>query len=155
MAPRNRPYGVWAGYGAAVWALVFTFLHAVWAGGWYVFLNEERARLMFQVRWKLVYDIVIAVLCALAVIVALALVQPWGRRLPRRPLIGLAWCGTAVLVLRGSAGLTQTAYLMAIGEYSPEPQHLFEAWFCLGAVLFTLSLHRFLSDAWPGADRRR
>ncbi|MGH9836855.1 MAG: hypothetical protein ACRD9Y_27840, partial [Blastocatellia bacterium] len=66
----------WVGYGAALWALIFAALHVAWAMGWYVGLAEEFvAKGPFKQRWFLVYDLVVAGLCALAVAVALALVQ--------------------------------------------------------------------------------
>jgi hypothetical protein len=34
-------------------------------------------------------------------VLALALVRPWGRRLPRWPLTLLAWCGAVLLTLYG------------------------------------------------------
>jgi hypothetical protein len=139
--------GPWVGYAAAGWAFVFTFLHVAWALGWYIALSDEVARIAFDQTWKLIYDIVIAGMCALAVVVALALVQPWGRRVSQRWLNILAVSGTALLVLRGGGGLIQTVYLIARGRYSPEPMHLYEVWFCLGAFLFAATLWR--SARWP------
>jgi len=142
-ARTSRRLSPWAGYAAAGWAFVFTFLHVAWALGWYIALSEDVARVAFDRTWKLIYDIVIAGMCALAVVVALALVQPWGRRVPERWLSALAWSGTALLVARGGGGLIQTAYLLARGRYVPELMHLYEVWFCLGAFLFACSLWRF------------
>ena len=133
----------WTGYAAAVWALVFAVLHVVWAMGWYVGLDQELSRRAFQQRWFLIYDLVVAGLCAVAVWVALALVQPWGLRLPRRLVGGLAWCGSAVLVLRGGAGAAQTAYVAATGRNILVVYRLWEVWFCLGALFFGLSIWRF------------
>ncbi len=142
-AHSHRVAGAWAGYGAALWALVFTLLHVIWAAGWYVGLQQDQARKAFQKTWFLVYDLVIAGMCGLAVVVALALVQPWGQRVPRRLLSMLAWCGTGLLVLRVGGGFVETAYLMVVGKYTFEPMHLWDFWFCLGAVLFGLCLLRF------------
>ena len=133
----------WAGYAAASWALIFAVLHVVWATGWHIGLDEELSRKAFQQRWFLIYDLVIAGLCAVAVWVALALVQPWGKRLPRLLVGGLAWCGSAVLVLRGGAGAAQTAYVAATGRSIFTVYRLWEVWFCLGALLFGLSTWRF------------
>jgi len=44
------------------------------------------------------------VLAAAAVALLLALVSPWGRRLPRRPLAAAAWLGCAAVGEPGSAG---------------------------------------------------
>jgi hypothetical protein len=41
-----------------------------------------------------------SVLCAAAAVIALALIQPWGRVIPRRLLLFLAWFGGAFLILK-------------------------------------------------------
>lgn len=106
--PLKKTDSNWAGYAAALWALIFAVLHLVWAAGWYVGLEPEQARKAFEKKWFLVYDIVVAGICALAVPVALALVQPWGRR-QHRWLVGLfAFVGTALLVLRSAGTIIQT-----------------------------------------------
>lgn len=46
-----------------------------------------------------------ATLCLLAAAVALATVAPWGRAIPRRPLLALAWCTCAALLLTAAFGL--------------------------------------------------
>lgn len=140
--PGQSP-GAWVGYGAAIWSVIFATLHAMWAAGWYVGLEEEKAREAFQRAWFLVYDLIVAGMCVVAAAVALALVQPWGRRLPHRLLALLAWTGTGLLVLRVGAAAVQTAFLMAAGRFEMHSQLLWEIWFGLGAVLFVLTLCRF------------
>ena len=140
--PIHRSSKAW-GYAAALWALIFTLLHVVWWSGWYVLLPQEEARWAFSRRWFRVYDLVVAGACLLAVFVALALVQPWGRRVPRLLLSFLAWAGTALLVLRGGGTVLQTAYLVVTRRYAFQPMHLYEIWFWLGAVLFSMTLLRF------------
>ena len=133
----------WTGYAAASWALIFAVLHVVWAMGWYVGLDPELSRKAFQQRWFLIYDLMVAGLCVVAVWVALALVRPWGMRLPRSLMGGLAWCASLLLLLRGGAGAAQTAYVAATGRSVLVVYRLWELWFCLGAVLFGLSTWRF------------
>ena len=133
----------WTGYAAALWALIFAVLHVIWATGWYVGLDPELSRKAFEQRWFLIYDLVVAAVCALAVFVALALVHPWGARLPRVLVVGLAWCGSALLVLRGGAGVAQTLYVAATGASVLVAYRLWEVWFCVGAVLFGASTWRF------------
>jgi hypothetical protein len=143
MASKQRGPGVGVGYAAALWSAIFAILHFVWATGWYVGLRKEEAEWAFSRRWFWIYDIVVAGTCTLGVVVALALVEPWGRRVPRWPLIALAWIGTGLLWLRGGGAVLQTAYLLITREYAPDPMHLYSLWFCLGAVLFTVALRRF------------
>jgi hypothetical protein len=132
----GRSKGAWAGYGAALWALIFAVFHIIWATGWYIGLDSEQARIAFAQTPFLVYDLVVAGMCVFAVAVALALAMPWGRRLPRQ-LVGLfAWAGTGLLVLRSVASVVQTAYLIGSGQFVVEPRGLWELWFYLGAILF-------------------
>ena len=110
--------------------------------GWYVGLDHESAQQAFQRRWFLVYDLVAAGLCMLAFAVALALVQQWGRRLPYSLIWIIAWAGTALLALRGGAGVAQDVYLAVIGK-NLRAAALWDVWFCLGAILFGISVWRF------------
>ena len=147
----GRVKGSWAAYAAAIWALIFAVLRVVWASGWYVGRHQELARRAFEKSWFLIYDLVVAGVCVLAV--ALALVQPWGRRLPRRLIAAFAWSGTVLLVLRGSAGAAQTAHFAATGKRVLFVFVIWEVWFCLGAVLFSLALWRFRRASHPHNER--
>jgi hypothetical protein len=122
--------------------LVFTFLHVAWAAGWYVLLPQGEARWSFSRPWFRVYNLVVAGACLLAVFVALALAQSWGRHVPRLLLNSLAWTGTAVLMLRAGGSVLQIAYLVATRRYAFQPMHLYEIWFWLGAILFSITLWR-------------
>lgn len=144
----------WIGYTAALWALVFAAFHVVWATGWYVGLDEEPAGTAFARRWFLIYDLVVAAMCAFAVPVALALFQPWGRRVPRWLLGLLAWSGTGLLAVRGVGGVVQTAYFAAVGRPLPLWTARWDAWFCLGAVFFGLSTWAYWRERRQGARPR-
>jgi hypothetical protein len=135
--------GSWFRYGAALWALIFAALHVVWALGWYVGLDQESARQAFQRRWFLVYDLVAAGLCVVAFAVALALAQQWSQRIPYSLVRKLAWGGTLLLALRGAAGVAQDVYLAAFGGNLRAAAVLWDLWFCLGAMLFGISVWRF------------
>src|SRR5262245_38938388 len=103
---------------AAGWAFIFGVLHFVWAAGWYIGLDSVQAQAAFAGPWKLTYDLVAGAMCIIAVPVALALIMPWGRHLPRRLLHSVAWTGTGLLVLRAVASLIQVAYFVVTGEFS-------------------------------------
>ena len=139
----NSAKGSWFGYGAALWALVFATLHIAWALGWYVGLDQESARQAFQRRWFLVYDLVAAGLCVVAIAVALAITQQWGQRLPYSLVSKLAWGGTALLALRGGAGVVQDVYVAALGVNLRAAAVLWDLWFCVGALLFGVSVWKF------------
>jgi hypothetical protein len=139
---------VW-GYAAALWSLIFAVFHVLWATGWYVGLNPETARIAFAKKPFFVYDLVVAGICVFAVLVALALAMPWGRRLPRL-LVGLfAWGGTGLLVLRSVASVIQAVYLIGTRQFPVEIRGLWELWFYLGAILFSLATWRFWHHPVP------
>lgn len=66
----------------------------------------------------------------------------WGQHVPRRLIYTLAWVGSALLVLRSVASLVQTGYLVATGRFHFASLGIWEPWFYLGAILFTLSTWR-------------
>lgn len=140
---RNHNKNFWAAYAAAVWALLFAVLHVVWAFGWYVGLDAEQARRAFQQNWFLVYDLIAAAMCAFGVIIVLAIIRSWERVVPRRILKLLLWFGTGLLVLRGAAGIIKIIYLAATGRNILETAALWDVWFCLGALLFCLTIWQF------------
>lgn len=121
---------------ASIWAASFAILHIVWALGWYVGLHQEEARKAFQRGWFLAYDLFAALLCVLASAVALALVGCGERQSPPPTLRGLAWCITAILTMRGAASVIQAVYFTAAGRNVLEVPSPWDAWFCLGAILF-------------------
>jgi hypothetical protein len=139
----------WAAYAAALWSLIFAVFHVIWAAGWYIGLDPEAARKAFAKTPFLVYDLVVAGICVFAVPVALALTMSWGRRLPRRPVGFFAGIGTGLLVLRSVASVVQGAYLIATRQLPIETQGLWELWFYLGAILFSLATWGFWRRSAP------
>lgn len=81
-------------------------------------------------------------MCVIAVPVALAPVMTWGQRVPQGLIYKLAWIGSALLLLRLAAALVQTAYLIAIGRFRFAIIGIWDWWFVLGAILFSLSTWR-------------
>jgi hypothetical protein len=85
----------WPGLAAAVWAAVFALMSLYWAAGGQVGgetlgveierLGRERDPGFVATLW------VTSALKGVAAVLALALVEPWGRRLPRRLLLWLGW----------------------------------------------------------------
>jgi hypothetical protein len=146
----------WPAYGAALWSLVFAAFHVVWAMGWYVGLDAETARRAFDATWKLVYDIVIAGMCVLGVLLALAFVQPWGQKVPLRVITLVGWCATGLLLLRGGGSVIQIIYFTLRGRLAVifHPMALWEVWFYLGATLFCVSFWRFQRRLPTGVSKR-
>ena len=134
----------WVAYAAALWSAIFAVFHIIWAAGWYPLLADpEQSRIAFAVPWKWWFDVIVAGICVAAVPIALALVMPWGRRVPHRLIITLAAIGAALLVLRSTASLIQIGYFIATGQFRFAAIGIWEPWFYLGAILFSLSTWRF------------
>ena len=104
----------WAAYGAAIWAFAFAVVSAYWASGG-EFGRETIAAEIAQI--PLANDPVVvwatAGLKALAGMLALALVRPWGRSLPQRVLVTVARAAGLLLTLYGGANLVDHGRMVA------------------------------------------
>ena len=143
----NNGRASWVGFAAAFWALAFAGLHVAWATGWYIGLAEQQARAAFARPWFLAYDLIVVVLCVLAGLLALAMVRPWGQRLPRRWVGLAAGVGTVILALRGGLAIAYQAHAVTTGSFVFHPMQVWDAWFCLGALLFGLATWTYLIRA--------
>jgi hypothetical protein len=130
-------------YAAALWAAVFAVFHIIWAAGWYPLLDAEQTRIAFANPWKWTFDVVVAVMCVVAVPVALTPVMAWGQRLPQGLMYRLAWIGSTLLVLRLAAALVQTGYLLLAGRFRFAIIGIWDWWFLVGTILFTVSTWRW------------
>ena len=88
--------------------------------------------MFFSATWRIVFDWVVVLLCAVGFGVALALIRPWGRRLPRQLLLAAAWTATAMLTLRGVAGVAVDGLIDV--EFPMRP--VFTVAFVVGGLLF-------------------
>jgi H+/gluconate symporter-like permease len=138
--------GSWVAYSAATWSLIFAVFHVLWALGWYLGLPASQAQKTFSRTWFLIYDLVVAGLCVLGVLVAVALARRGSSKRMNRLAVGFGCVGTAVLALRAGGGFLQSLYLVATQQYVFELMHLYDLWFGLGAVLFAISTWRFWRD---------
>ena len=66
----------------------------------------------------------------------------WGERLPRRLIYRLACIGTTLLIVRAGASLIQLAFFAVTGRFRLAAVGIWEPWFYLGAVLFSLNTWR-------------
>lgn len=90
------------------------------------------------------------VLALLAALVLLALVEPWGRRVPQRPLRALAWLGCGVLgaaVLGGAGGMLAEA----VGLLAPDPDRYTPMSWFVGFGCFLPLAVAFGVTAWRSA----
>lgn len=142
---------------ASTWAWAFLALHVYWAfGGRFGFGDQTDpipATTSTVTGW--VWTLGVLVMFAAGPVVPLALVRPWGRRLPRRLLLVLMWIGAAVLLIRGglglldgllrvlgvAGGLTRLSYEETLGSAHPTAYTLWSSTaidvvFVVGGVLF-------------------
>src|SRR5262249_49484048 len=141
-----------AGYAAAIWAFVFAATSFYWALGGRVGVETIGDSItkpalagdptILAIVW------ITGALKVVAGAVALALMQPWGRRLPRWAPLLAGWGASALFLVYGAANLVQDG-LIVLGAI-PVPLglgavaagwHLFlwDPWWLLGGVLFALA----------------
>lgn len=153
----NEANGTWAAYAAAIWSFIFAIISFYWGLGGTIGLDtlgegiKELALSRNTEALVMVWGT--AVLKVLVGLLALALVQAWGRRLPRRLLLIGAWGAGLLFLLYGIGNFVQHL-LMAIGQIptarmlgtlSAVQWHLFlwdPFWF-IGGVFFVLAARDF------------
>ena len=101
-------FTVYAGVAAAT---AYGALKTAWGLGSTVGVTDRAALDRFvagfgKFEWLATWGTV--ALAGVAAALLLALVEPWGKRLPRRPLRVAAWLGAVVLAFPGFAGLTES-----------------------------------------------
>lgn len=144
-----------AAYAACAWALVFAAINAYWGLGGTVGLGTLGPAIAELARdpWFVALGVWgVGVLKVLAGLLALALVRPWGRRLPRRLLLVAAWGLGAGMSLYGGALLVQHGLMLAgviripagLG-WTATVWHivLWDPWWLLGGVAFAVAARRF------------
>lgn len=158
-----RSSASWAAYAAAATAFSFALVSLYWAAGGTAGLGTLGGSIEAQARARdpglVAATWVATVLKVMGGLLALALVQAWGRRLPRRILMVAAVGGAALLVLYGSVsmvGVVLTALdVLDNSEGLSDGAlrwriFLWEPWFLVWGLLLGLSAWRF---ARAPADR--
>ncbi len=147
--------GPWAAYAAAAVAFTFALVSFYWAAGGMGAMGTLGGRIEELARARdtglVVATWVATVLKVAGGVLALALVRPWGRRVPRRVLRVAAWAGAALLTVYGALQ-TGTVILMNMGVIddtqglSPGAlrwrMFLWEPWFLVWGLLLGLAAWR-------------
>ncbi len=130
----------WAAYSAGAWALVFAAVHLYWALGGTAGLPHGMSVDMNPALF--VIDVLAVPLSVVGALLALSLVRPWGRLLPRRLLLGSAWAVCALLIVHSAPTLVEGG-LVVTGLRDAKPSGLerwslfvYEPWFFMGGVLY-------------------
>lgn len=165
---------VWCGYAAFTVGVLYALVSVYWAaggtlglktlGGQLERLGRARDPQLIAVVW------VTAGLKLFAAVLGLALVRPWGRRLPRWMLLIAAWGTTVVLVLYGGTlvivqSLVQIGVIAASADMDWTAFHwhlfLWDPWFLVWGLLLGAATWGFVStrrtrdDGTSAAGRQR
>jgi hypothetical protein len=147
---------------AAGWTIAFILVHVYWALGGRVGFGDQTDPIPETTSsvagW--IFTVAVAATFVAGVVVPLALVQTWDRRLPRCLLSAAMWAGSAVLLARGGAGLlngllrgvgfehglTGQSYEEIFGSAQPSAYTVWsataiDAVFLFGGVLFARAAH--------------
>lgn len=143
----------WAGYAACTWALVFAVVHLYWGLGGTVGLPPGLS--VYDNTALFVIDLLAIPLCVLGALLALALVQPWGGRLPRWMLLSAAWGASALFVAHALPAVVD-AVVIALGQrterLTPVDRYslfLYEPYWLLGGILFGVTAWHYTRGTRP------
>lgn len=161
---------------------MFTGFHAYWAlGGRFGFGDGESARAAdraFATTWFYLGNLLVTGLGMVGVVVALAVIRPWGQKIPRWMLITSVAIGAVFLFLRGGLSIadellrvtgladhgltgqtTQEMHRQALEDPDPSQYtiwcfRIIDAFFFLGSILLSsltwiLTRRAELGDAAP------
>lgn len=155
-------WAVWITYGACSWALSFAALSFYWALGGTVGTDTVSPAIAQLARahvpWFTAVLWITAIVKVLSGFVALALVQSWGRIIPRWVLLILAWGAGTLLFLHGglffAVGVLALSGVIRVGTPATVLHwytFLWGPWWLIGGLLF-------LGAAWSyfrGSPYRR
>lgn len=140
---------VWAGYAACAWMLVFAAMSFYWALGGTVGLGTvSLGQELAGEPWFITVLWLTGILKIVCGLLALALVQPWGRRIPRRLLLIVAWGASALLILHGVDFVMQGAFTKtgvislsapAVWTTAHWQTFVWGPWFVLGGIVFCVA----------------
>ncbi|MEV4253621.1 DUF3995 domain-containing protein [Spirillospora sp. NPDC049652] len=143
--PASAPLlGRSAAYAAAIWGVLFSAVHIYWLADGRLGLPGGRG--IYGTPALLVIDVIAIPASLGAAGLALAVVRPWGGRLPRRILRATVWGTAALLVLHALPSAVDWVALASgareVADLSAEERFatfLYEPWFMTGGVLFGLA----------------
>jgi hypothetical protein len=120
--PPMRSHASWAAYGACALALLHAVPSFYWALGGTAGLDTVGGGIEELGRTRdptgVVLGVGAGVLKVAVGLLALALVRPWGRAIPRRLLLGAAWAASTVLTAYGGL-LVAVGALVLTGVINP------------------------------------
>jgi hypothetical protein len=157
-----------AAYSTFAWVVVFDAFHVYWElGGRFGFGDQTDPLPSGDTAVQRIFGGIVLALFVLGTALPLALVQRWGRRIPRWVLVTMAWVAAGLLTVRavvafiddamrtwfGSAtGLSGLTYEQLLGTANPSAYTLWSArtidvYFFVGGVLYA-------TTAWLASRQR-
>ncbi len=149
----NRPsrWAVGAAFGACGWAFLFAALSFYWALGGMAGVESAVSPAIAQlarvrVPWLIAVLWITGILKLGSGLTALALVQPWGRKIPLWILLLLAWGAGTLFAVHGGLFFVVGVLALsgALSVSTPGPvlysyTFLWGPWFLLGGILFLVT----------------
>ena len=152
---RRISVGEVAGYGAALTMTPYLLIKVSWVVGALSGLWRRTDQL--SVAGFVVLNVVTIGMAATGIALALALVRPWGQRIPAFVVLSCAWIGCGFLVPMIPYMLLDTLLTRA-GTSAPEPSSmpawegpLIEVSFLGMALGLAIALPFYLRGRWPAA----
>jgi len=159
---KGGPRTTWPGYAAAAVAFSFALVSFYWAAGGMAGLGTVGGTMERMARARdpavVAATWAAAVAKVLGAMLGLALVRPWGRRVPRRALLVVSWAGAVILTLYG-VSQTATVALLHFGVFE-DTQHfsagalrwrmlVWEPWFLVWGVVLGLAAWHYARAGGP------
>ncbi|MDP9071124.1 MAG: DUF3995 domain-containing protein [Actinomycetota bacterium] len=152
-AATSRPPSTnWAAYAASGWAFAFGGLSLYWGLGGTALAGtvspDAEAMVEERIAWFIALLWAVAVLKLGIGALALALVRPWGRSVPRWMLLLAAWGAGAAMVLYGAVQLSLSVPVLTgavSAPEAPEPSvlrwHVFlwQPYWLMGGILLLIA----------------
>lgn len=160
----------WAGYAACAWSSVFAAMSFYWAAGGTIGLDTQAEAIQEAVREGdqgfLAVVWATGVMKVVGAVLALALVQRWGRLIPRWILLAAAWTAGVGMVLYGGVNFVVgvVVALLRVIEVIDTPADtsafwwhllLWDPWWILGGVLFSIAVLNYQRRSRAKAARLR
>jgi hypothetical protein len=100
-------YRRWITFAACGWAVLFAAPHTWWALGIPAGFpgGEANHQLMMTSTWRYIYDVIVIIMSALAILIAVTLLRPPEQIVRRWVPYTAAWIACGMLTLRGLAGM--------------------------------------------------
>jgi hypothetical protein len=135
----------WAAYAASGWAFLFAALSFFWAAGGRTGVHPLELEAASDNAVWIVINLVAGIIKVVIGLIALALVQDWGRIVPRKLLRASAWVLGVGMLLYGGLGLvSDVLHLTGVISASANGKWFFwylvlwDPWWMLGGVLYVI-----------------